>query len=37
MRTFFDDLITGLNEAIGIENGKLEDWKKFRGCTRQHR
>ena len=28
MNTFFDDLITGLNEAIAIENGKLEDCKK---------
>ena len=28
MSTFFDDLITGLNEAIAIESGKLEDCKK---------
>ena len=28
MNTFFDDLITGLNEAIAIESGKFKDCKK---------
>ena len=37
MSEFFDELITGLNEAIAIEHDKLKGLKqKYRGCIRHH-